>query len=111
MRTGSMLLTSVVFWGTNFYFHLAFMNAHRRMHGKVTGKWAFLRFFLKGMVRIAPKTLAYFKPGFHPWQHDNRRHFAQLDQLLANIDASNARYAAQAAPRRIPLHPMTIQPS
>ncbi|CPG80214.1 metal-dependent hydrolase [Burkholderia pseudomallei] len=111
MRTGSMLLMSVVFWGTNFYFHLAFMNAHRRMHGKVTGKWAFLRFFLKGMVRIAPKTLAYFKPGFHPWQHDNRRHFAQLDQLLANIDASNARYAAQAAPRRIPLHPMTIQPS
>ncbi|SMG00047.1 metal-dependent hydrolase [Burkholderia singularis] len=104
MRTGSMLLTSIVFWGTNLLFHLAFMKAHRRMYGNVPGKLAFLRFFVKGIARLAPKTLAYFKPGFHPWSHDNRAHFAQIDKLLANIDASNARYAANASPRRIPLH-------
>lgn len=27
-----------------------------------------------------------------------------VDTLLENIDATNARYAAQAAPRRVPLH-------
>lgn len=80
------------------------MKAHQRMHGNVPGKLAFLRFFVKGVARLPPKTLAYFEPGFHPWSHDNRPHFAQLDKLLANIDASNARYAANASPRRASLH-------
>ena len=38
-------------------------------------RWGLFRYlaFTPGVVRrIFPAWLAYFKPGFHPWDHDDR---------------------------------------
>ncbi|WP_323121173.1 metal-dependent hydrolase [Burkholderia alba] len=108
MRTGTMLLTTVLFWVIVFDFHVRLMIAHRRGRGKPGGMWRLLKFlYAPGGVfpGIALEWLRFFKPGFHPWDHDNRQHLARIDGLIAKIDQTNARYAAQAAPRRVPLHP------
>ena len=31
--------------------------------------------------------LDYFRPGFHPWDHDNREFLAQVDELVASVEA------------------------
>jgi len=35
--------------------------------------------------RIAPAWLAWFRPGFHPWDHDDSKLIAQYDRALANV--------------------------
>lgn len=110
MRTGTMVLTTLLFWTIVFDYHVRLLVSHRRRHGK----WQFggigsLVKFLYGprygmFPGIAMEWLRFFKPGFHPWDHDNRAVLGRIDGLLASIDATNARYAAQAAPRRVPLH-------
>jgi hypothetical protein len=30
-----------------------------------------------------------FRPGFHPWDHDNRAQLARIDGLVAAVDATN----------------------
>jgi len=37
--------------------------------------WSLVRFlFIEpgGMLRLVPRYLSYYRPGFHPWDHDNR---------------------------------------
>lgn len=109
MRTGTMLFTTVLFWAIVFDYHLRLMSAHRRRHGKLRGMWRLVKFlYAPGGVfpGIALEWLRFFKPGFHPWDHDNHAHLQHIDGLIAKIDKTNAQYAAQAAPRRVPLHPL-----
>lgn len=45
----------------------------------------------EGLFRnLAPAFFAYFKPGFHPWQHDNRALLKQMDSLVANYTLPQA---------------------
>lgn len=114
MRTGAMLTTTVLFWWIVFDFHHRLMRAHRRRIGPVSGRWALVR-FLWGRQGVFPgiarEWLRFFKPGFHPWGHDNRHHLERLDGLLAAVDATNAREAPHAAPRRVPLQPVSVAPA
>jgi predicted metal-dependent hydrolase len=108
LRTGTMLVTTLIFWVIVFDFHVRLMASHRRRRGRFGG-FGTLVAFLYGprygvFPGIAREWLGYFRPNFHPWDYDNRR-YLQIDRLLAKIDETNARYAAQAAPRRVPLHP------
>lgn len=34
---------------------------------------------------IAPQWLDWFRPGFHPWDHDNRQFLEEIDTLLADV--------------------------
>ncbi|KDB06861.1 putative conserved protein UCP07580 [Burkholderia sp. lig30] len=115
LRTGTMLLTTALFWTIVFDYHVRLMAAHRRRHGKWAfgGTWNLVKFLYGPRYGVFPciamEWLRYFKPGFHPWDHDNREVLGRIDGLIAKIDATNARYAAQAAPRRVPLHPAPQQ--
>lgn len=108
MRTGTMLVTTALFWLIVFDYHCALLRAHRHGHGKVRGMGKLVKFLYGPRHGVFPgialEWLRFFKPGFHPWDHDNRRHLARIDPLVEQIDATNAEYAAQAAPRRVPLH-------
>ncbi|MEM7741438.1 MAG: metal-dependent hydrolase [Pseudomonadota bacterium] len=48
--------------------------------------WGRLGWFLLGKPglfrRMFLPWLAYFKPGFHPWEHDNRRKLAETEETL-----------------------------
>lgn len=44
-----------------------------------------------GGLRVVVKPwLDWFKPGFHPWDHDNREFLAKLDEVLAVLDEKAA---------------------
>jgi len=108
MRTGAMLITTVIFWLIVFDYHTVLMRRHKRRIGKFGGYGNLFK-FLYGprhgvFPNIAMEWLRFFKPSFHPWDHDNRQQLERINGLLDQIDETNAQYAAKAAPRRVPLH-------
>lgn len=86
---------------TFFFLLIALRMQHSLLkHDGQQGNWraalGFARFLLvsPGMLtRILPDYLDFYRPGFHPWQHDNRHLIADRVQRLAPM----AWKAAQAA--------------
>jgi predicted metal-dependent hydrolase len=94
IRTVTFLATTVLFWLIVFDFHVRLLIADRRAGGRPSGMWRLVK-FLYGprhgvFPRIAHEWLSFFKPGFHPWDHDNRRHLARIDGLLAALQAEQS---------------------
>ncbi|MEC9358018.1 MAG: metal-dependent hydrolase [Pseudomonadota bacterium] len=84
LRVYGLLAASVIFWGLVFGFHLRMIRADRKARG-LRGWWSTVRYlFLREavLIRLIPQWLDYFKPGFHPWQHDNRAHLAEMDEVM-----------------------------
>ena len=99
MRTLAMLEVTVVFWTMVFEFHVRLIFADRKRGGHLRGMWRVVRFLFgrRGVFpTIALDWLRFFKPSFHPWDHDNRAQLARLDDLLAAIGATQAPYDAHA---------------
>jgi predicted metal-dependent hydrolase len=71
-----MLVASIQFiWQTNYTVYQ--LTKHDGLHHDWRGWLAMWRFqyVRPGTLRkIALPWLSYFRPGFHPWQHDNRHH-------------------------------------
>lgn len=94
LRTGTMLATTLTFWLIVFDYHVRLMIADRKHGGHVRGMWRVAK-YLYGprhgvFPRIAGEWLSFFRPGFHPWDHDNRAQLARIDGLVAAVDATNA---------------------
>ncbi|WEY42842.1 metal-dependent hydrolase [Paraburkholderia sp. SUR17] len=94
LRTGTMLATTVLFWLIVFDYHVRLLIADRKRGGHLRGLWQTVK-FLYGprhgvFPGIAGEWLSFFRPGFHPWDHDNREHLARIDSLVAAVDAANA---------------------
>ena len=90
LRCVVMLIASVQFiWQSNYtaYRLLKHDGLHRDWKGWLT-LWRFQYVNPGVMRRIAIPWLRYFKPGFHPWQQDNRHH----------VERWKAAYATGGAP-------------
>jgi len=76
-------------------FHVRLLVADRKAGGFFKGFWRMLK-FLYGPKGVFPRMLVpwlhYFKPGFHPWDHDNRAHLAGIDALVEDIEQTRRRY-------------------
>ncbi len=89
LRSSVMVLATVVFWALI----VPFLIENVRRNGgalSLRGWWSLLSFHVgkPGMLRrIAGPYLDYFRPGFHPWQHDNRHYLAEMEQLVAEFQA------------------------
>ena len=88
LRTGSMTLTTIGFLGITLYFQWRLLQADG-----CTSRWKgfgeFARFMLgsPGLLRkLGRPWLDYFRPGFHPWDHDNRHLLAELDALVTGVN-------------------------
>jgi len=95
-RTAMMGLVTVLFWARVFQNQAHLVGRDRKLsdwRGWLQfGKFAFTT---PGGLRHAIKPyLDYFKPGFHPWQHDNR---ALLEQWKARYDQREMEQLALAA--------------
>jgi predicted metal-dependent hydrolase len=89
-RVRVMLLVTIGFWIDVTRFHLRLVHADGAL-GDLRGWWRLWRFLWirpGGMRRVWRLWLGYFRPGFHPWQLDNRHH----------VEAWKAAYAPAAAP-------------
>ncbi|MGA8137263.1 MULTISPECIES: metal-dependent hydrolase [Pseudomonas] len=89
IRVGSMLSTTLMFWLVVFDFHVRLLIADRKAGHPLKGCWSMLKYLFgrHGVFpRIALPWLDYFKPGFHPWDHDNREHLQRIDALVEAMD-------------------------
>lgn len=84
-RSSGLLIATAVFIGFAHAYQRELVNADKSI-GRWDGMGNYLRYMLGkgGFVRdMAGPWFDYLKPGFHPWDHDNRYFLAELDQLIA----------------------------
>ncbi|MDP2227723.1 MAG: metal-dependent hydrolase [Moraxellaceae bacterium] len=85
LRCVGLALATVIFWGLVIPVFLEVL----RTEGKLTDLKGWRKFFRYtmgdiGLLRIQLRAYAdYFRPGFHPWDHDNREFLTQIDDFLA----------------------------
>lgn len=85
LRAFGLVLATVIFWGLVIPVFIQVL----RTEGKLTdwdGWRKFYRFTMGdiGLLRIQLRHyIDYFRPDFHPWDHDNREYLEQIDAFLA----------------------------
>lgn len=87
MRTGTLVLATGIFFALCYLYYYQIMKTTDE-HKNLKGWWSLLNFqWLKpGSLRKAvPAWLAYFKPGFHPWDQDNRNFLTRLESLAEQV--------------------------
>jgi hypothetical protein len=88
LRTGTLVLATSIFFAlcyTYYYQILRTSNEHRNLRGW----WQAFKFqWLKpgAMRKAIPAWLDYFRPGFHPWDQDNRGYLQQIDVLIEKVN-------------------------
>jgi predicted metal-dependent hydrolase len=87
IRIGVYLATTLTFWPTVFLMHVTLLSRDRAIKHRARGMLRMVAFLYgprRGLFpRIAGEWLSFFRPGFHPWDHDNRHHLARVDALVA----------------------------
>lgn len=88
LRSAGMVATTLGFLAMVLYCQGLMLKADPRIGGR-EGFAAFLKFMFGGrrafVPRLARPWLSYFRPGFHPWDHDNRHLLEQMDTLTAQV--------------------------
>lgn len=90
LRCFALVTATSMFFTLVFRYHKKLVQADAVARGEARGGWKTLRFLFgtPGALRRAiPAWLDWFKPGFHPWQHDNRRYLAEIDTLVGEVSA------------------------
>ncbi|MES2884000.1 MAG: metal-dependent hydrolase [Pseudomonadota bacterium] len=85
LRTSSMLLTTAGFFGLVLFYQRKLLNADPQPNSW-KGLSGFADFMFRApalLPRLALPWLSYLRPGFHPWDHNNRHLLGQLDQLVS----------------------------
>lgn len=89
LRSTTMLATSVLFWGFVGYAYLRVLVARKRLFD-VRGWWQVTK-FLWGRPGALRRNLLpwvdYFRPRFHPWDHDNREFLSRIEPLAERHQA------------------------
>lgn len=90
-RTVIMAITTTIFLAVLNYFHFRMMKAGGYLRNyKDIIKGLGIVYGINGYVpRLIPEWLRYFKPGFHPWDHDNS---ALIERWKAKILQGKDKY-------------------
>ena len=95
-RSSGLLVATAVFIGYAYAYQRELVNTDKTM-GRWDGMDDYLR-FLFGKGGFIPDMIGpwfdYLKPGFHPWDHDNRHFLAEMDKLVAEAASYNMQAAA-----------------
>lgn len=91
-RCWGLIQTSWFFWLFTAIFHWKMSKAAHPKESHLRGYARLFKFlFVKpaAWLALAPAWFAYFKPGFHPWEHDNRAALAELPVLVGELQAES----------------------
>jgi predicted metal-dependent hydrolase len=95
-RSSGLLIATAVFIGFAHAYQRELVNADKTI-GPWDGMSNYLRYMLGkgGFVRdMAKPWFDYLKPGFHPWNHDNRHFLAEINKLIAEAESFALQEAA-----------------
>ena len=91
-RSFAMVLTTVLFWPVVAYFYVRLVAADPETKGKhVAGVWSLLKLMFGGkgrFWRLVPEFFEFFRPGFHPWDQDNRHLLEEIPDLVVEVKHS-----------------------
>ncbi|HEX4870795.1 MAG TPA: metal-dependent hydrolase [Nevskiaceae bacterium] len=90
-RTGGLIVATGLFMVLVAAFQVQMVAAAPRQQSRMQALGSMLRFlFVKpGLLpNVTRPMLDYFRPGFHPWDHDNRHFLAQMGALEAELAAA-----------------------
>lgn len=89
-RTAGLLLASLILWSIAIPFYLRVLY-HEKQLTNLKG-WGKLFHYAFGKVGTLRKLIGpwadYFRPSFHPWDHDNRELLDQLEVLAREVEAA-----------------------
>ncbi len=93
-RCWIMFTISIEFLVRSFMFHRKMIRAAGFEHDKQARRnYLAFMFTTPGVLRqVLPAWLSYFKPGFHPWKHDNRYHVERWKTAFAEGGAPPAHW-------------------
>lgn len=103
-RTAAFVIANALFWSLFLPFYASMLGRS----GGVTrvGGWLKLGNILFGkpgiMRRVLPDWADFFRPGFHPWMHDNRQFLDKAPALTEQIAGFHAAAAATPAANKAP---------
>ena len=89
-RTGGLVLATLIFWFKIFPAYLRIL----RDEGKLGDRkgWQLWFHYALGKVGFLRKLVGpwadYFRPSFHPWDHDNRHFLKEIDGLTAQLQTA-----------------------
>lgn len=89
LRAFTMLTTTVTFWALVFVFHVRLVMADKTCRHKLLGFGGVVNFLwgAPGVLRkMIPEWFDYFRPGFHPWDEDNRAELSRIGPLIEEIE-------------------------
>jgi predicted metal-dependent hydrolase len=87
LRAAAFVTANAILWSL----YIPFLVEMVRRSGGLTDVkgWAKLGNFLMGkpgiLRRVIPEWLDFFRPGFHPWMHDNREHLQLAQELMQRV--------------------------
>ena len=85
LRSTSLILTTLGFLGLVLYYqrHLLKADSHPRSWKDLSAFAKFMFISPALMPRLALPWLSYLRPGFHPWDHDNRHLLREMNALVS----------------------------
>jgi len=85
LRVATMALTTVIFFAVTFAFHTRMLAADGQLF-KFRQTWQAMKYLWNGkkgvFSRLLPQYLDFFKPSFHPKDHDTDALLAQWKEIL-----------------------------
>lgn len=98
-RCLALITATTIFWMMVIPFHIGLVRREGQLFN-IKG-WIKTINFLWGspgmLRRTLPDWLDYFKPGFHPWDHDNAHYLEEVDSLVDEVNAYDDKLAGAAA--------------
>ena len=89
-RSTTLVAATVIFWSIAIPYYLRVLQSQRRLTD-LRGWRSFLRYGFtreRVLLGLVGPWADYFRPGFHPWDHDNRHYLEDVDKVLAAYRAA-----------------------
>lgn len=102
VRSTTLLVATAIFWALVYPFWIQNLRSQKQL-----GNWRDILRSLDaqwgrvgGLRGCVPGWLSYFRPGFHPWDHDNHEYLEQIDALAQRVMDDAAEASNDAGRRR-----------
>jgi len=87
-RSMGLIAATIIFWAIAIPFYLRILG-HEKQLSNIRGWRTILRYAF-GEIGVLRKLVGpwadYFRPSFHPWDHDNRHQLARLESLTNELE-------------------------